>query len=293
MREKLNISNCILILKQTTVTRDARAARLAARGDHTAARLISADREHNTTVDRVRNELTRLGISFVELVPHKFSAAEKRRLGDADLVISIGGDGTFLSASHYVRRGVMIGINSAPHDSIGHFCCADRRGFSRLMKDYLSGRMLPRELARLAISIDDRGLAELALNDVLIAHNSPAATTRYIIEIGGRSEEQRSSGIWISTAAGSTAAIRSAGGRKMPLTSRRMQYLVRELYLEEGRSYNLARGLLSPEEEILIASKMPEAKLYIDGSRTCYSLAFGTRARIKIAEQSLKTLVRE
>ena len=56
---------------------------------------------------------------------------------------------------------------------------------------------------------------------------TPAAMTSYTLDIGSVSEPQRSSGLWIATAAGSTAAIRAAGGCILPLRSRKLQYLVR------------------------------------------------------------------
>src|ERR1051325_10340492 len=161
----------------------------------------------------------------------------------------------------------MLGVNSAPKDSIGHFCLARRIDLNRTLDDILKGDVRPQNLARLAIFLDEKQLPGIALNDVLIAHRGPAATTRYIIEIGGVREEHRSSGVWVSTAAGSTAGILSAGGRAMPRRSRRIQYLIRELYREPERDYELTRGLLNETDVILIASKMPEAELYIDGSR--------------------------
>ena len=84
----------------------------------------------------------------------------------------------------------------------------------------------PTPVTRLAIDLEGRRL-QPALNDVLVAHVQPAATSRYRLTLGRRSEEHRSSGLWVATAAGSTAGIRSAGGRPMPLTSRRIQFRAR------------------------------------------------------------------
>src|SRR4029434_11165662 len=83
-------------------------------------------------------------------------------------------------------------------------------------------------LARMQVTINDRLLPYYALNDLLVAHANPAAMTSYTIQLGTISEPQRSSGLWIATAAGSTAAIRAAGGRMLPLRSRKLQYLVTE-----------------------------------------------------------------
>lgn len=284
----MQINNCLVIIKQTVLAQGGRAATLAKQGDVTARRLAGADAEHKRTVDEVRRTLRRFKIAFVESALTKLNAALKRQLTQADFVISVGGDGTLLSASHYVRAGMMLGVNSAPGDSVGHFCSVNRANFAARLEAILSLKWRATELARLQVTLDGKPLGELALNDVLIAHYCPAATTRYLLRVGALEEEQRSSGIWIATAAGSTAGIGSAGGRHMPLRSRHLQYLVRELYREPGRDYALTRGLIAPDSGLTLASKMPDGRLYVDGARTTYLFPFGARAHLEIAEQDLK-----
>jgi NAD+ kinase len=289
-----NIARCIVVIKQTALAQGGRAADFARKGDETAHRLVHADREHQRTVDTVRKTLAKHRVPFEEVLLRDLKAASKRALGVADFVLSIGGDGTALGASHYVRAGAMLGVNSAPGDSVGHFCAVDRTTFGERFAEILAETWRPTPLARLQITLDDKPLPELALNDVLIAHESPASTTRYLIRVGELEEEHRSSGLWVSTAAGSTAGIRSAGGRVMPRRSRRIQFRVRELYREPNRTYSLTHGILAPgdaEPPLVIASKMPGGELYIDGSRTMYPFPFGSRARIDIAAASLMLYV--
>ena len=289
----MEINNCVVVLKETALEQSSRAAHFARRGDRTARRLIHAHDEHNRTADTVRNALARRGVEFKEMLSAKLNTAGARqRLGRADFIITVGGDGTALNSSHYVRDGRLLAVNSAPGDSIGHFCYATRKDFADKLGRILSSQLRPIRLARLEVALDGKAVAELALNDVLITHDCPAATTRYIIEIGAREEEHRSSGLWVATAAGSTAGIKSAGGRRLPIGSRRMQYLIRELYREQGHSYGLTRGLIEEGDEITVASKMPEGVLYIDGSRTSYGFPFGMRARIRVADLSLKIYLR-
>lgn len=283
----MQINNCMVIVKQTALAQGGRAATLAKAGDATAKRLLAADAEHNRTVEEVRRALRRRKIAFAESPLTHLDARLKGQLAITDFVVSIGGDGTALGASHYVRGGAMIGVNSAPGDSVGHFCSVHRRNFAERLDEILAGQWKPVELARLQIMLDEKPLPELALNDVLIAHDCPASTTRYLIGVGKSEEEHRSSGLWVSTAAGSTAGIRSAGGKKMPLRSRRIQYLVRELYREPNRSYALTGGFIEAGDEIIIASKMSAGELYVDGAKTLYEFPFGTRARISTAEHSL------
>jgi NAD+ kinase len=120
---------------------------------------------------------------------------------------------------------------------------------------------------------------ETAFNDVLIAHRNPAAMTRYRLTVGAAPEDQRSSGLWVSTAAGSTAGIRSAGGRRMPITSKRLQYLVREPYTWPQRRYRLARGLVS---RLGLQTLTVDLGLWIDGSRVRYDLGLGDRVELQI-----------
>lgn len=284
----MQINNCLVIIKQTAMAQGGRAASFARKGDETAKRLIRADAEHKRAVEAVRRALKARKIAFAESPIVPLNAALKRQLASADLVVSVGGDGTLLSASHYVKDGMIIGVNSAPGDSVGHFCTSNRESFAEGLDSILSLKWRPVELARLQVTLDGKPLTELALNDALVAHYSPAVTTRYLIEVGDHIEEHRSSGVWISTAAGSTAGIGSAGGRRMPLRSRRIQFLVRELYREPNREYKLTRGFTPPDSGVTIASKMPDGRLYIDGARAQYQFPFGARAHIEIAQESLK-----
>ncbi|MBS1791476.1 MAG: NAD(+)/NADH kinase [Acidobacteria bacterium] len=284
----MQINNCLVIVKQTALSQGGRAASFAHSGDATARRIVQADAEHQHTIDAVRQALSKRKITFGEASLTNLDARVKGQLAISDLVITIGGDGTTLGASHYVRGGALIGVNSAPGDSVGHFCSVNRKNFVQKLDAILSGKVKPKELARLQIGLDEKPLPELALNDVLIVHECPASTTRYLLKVGRREEEHRSSGIWISTAAGSTAGIGSAGGRKMPLGSQRIQYLVRELYREPKRRYALARGFIEASGEIIVASKMAAGELYIDGAKTRYEFPFGARAKISVAQSALR-----
>lgn len=288
----MQINNCLVIIKQTALAQGGRAAQLARSGDATAKRILHADAEHQRTIEAVRQALAKRKIAFGETSLVNADARVKGQLAIADLVISIGGDGTALGASHYVRSGVMLGVNSAPGDSVGHFCSVHRKNFAERLDAILPGKWKPKELARLQVALDEKPLPELALNDVLIVHECPASTTRYLLKVGRREEEHRSSGIWVSTAAGSTAGIGSAGGRKMPIGSKRIQYLVRELYREPKRSYSLTRGFIEAGDEITVASKMAAGELYIDGAKTRYTFPFGARARISAAEHGLKIFLK-
>ncbi|HEX7896400.1 MAG TPA: hypothetical protein VF950_01375 [Planctomycetota bacterium] len=237
------------------------------------ARFLKADVENRETLREVVVHLRSLG-ARVDVV-HRGDLARKRAY---DLVLSVGGDGTFLAAAGQVVDTPLFGVNSDPAHSLGLWTCADRHTFRRRLADAIAGRLETSRLGRLRISINGEATPELAFNDVLFASRNPAAMTKYRLSADARIEAQRSSGMWIATAAGSTAGIRSAGGRRMPLSSTRVQYVVREPYTWPARRYALTRGFAA---RLAIVPLGPDASLWIDGARTRKDLALGDRVEIR------------
>jgi len=90
-----------------------------------------------------------------------------------------------------------------------------------------------------------------------------------------KEEEQRSSGLWIGPAAGSTAAQKSAGGKVLPLSSKRLQYVVREPYAPRGDRTRLSRGTLGNGGSVTALCKMQTAKLFLDGVHTAFDCTLG------------------
>src|SRR5690606_9231413 len=122
-----------------------------------------------------------------------------------------------------VANTPILGVNSAPNHSIGFFCAARRGNIGRLLNQALSGELPATKLTRMKVEVDGRRISNRVLNEALFCHEIPAATSRYILRYSGQREEQRSSGVWVGTAAGSTGALRSAGGRVLPLLSQSLQ----------------------------------------------------------------------
>ena len=46
-----------------------------------------------------------------------------------DLIITVGGDGTFLEAAKHAKHQIILGVNSAPDHSVGRFCIANKYNF--------------------------------------------------------------------------------------------------------------------------------------------------------------------
>lgn len=215
---------------------------------------------------------------------HGLSVTYSRRVRDPvdlqyDLVVTVGGDGTVLDAARLVRDTPVLGVNSSPSTSYGHFTCCTAGDFPRVLEEVLAGRRAPRPLTRIALRINGALHPRPALNDVLLADRVPAATSRYLLEVQGDQETQKSSGIWVSTAAGSTGAIRSAGGSPMNLGDRRLQFRVREPCCPPGCSLRWTEGIL--EGPLVMVSRMLHGAAFLDGRRTAVPLRFGDRVEVR------------
>lgn len=251
--------------------KDARLQRLVDARDATVAPLRASHEEHVGTVREVEEALAAAGAQIVALR----SAGEPFESAGLDLVVTVGGDGTLLSASHWVDDVPILAINSAPSHSVGFFCGAKSGEAARAIHGAMRGTLRRTVLTRMQVSMNGAVITSRVLNDALFCHASPAATSRYLVRLGDVEEQQKSSGFWIGPAAGSTAAQRSAGGRVLPLTSKQLQLVVREPYTPRRESYRFGHALIPPGERLVVRSKMHDARLFIDGPDHCTNVGFG------------------
>ncbi|MBX3204085.1 MAG: NAD(+)/NADH kinase [Labilithrix sp.] len=281
-----------VVIKRTTYRKfvlevhDPLIARLLRRRDPTVGRLKQSHEDHESTAREVEDALDALGAEIV------FRGGPRARVpARTDLVVTVGGDGTLLAASHLLGDGVpLLGINSAPGHSVGFFCGATKGNVRATIERALEGNLATTELTRMRVELNGKLLHGRVLNEALFCHSSPAATSRYILRLRSGEEEQRSSGLWIGPAAGSTAAQRSAGGRILPLESERIQYVVREPYTPAGGRFRYARGLVDAGQELVLRSKMREAKVFLDGHRLVHSVTMGDVLTMRRSDEALTVL---
>ncbi len=244
---------------------------------------------HNRTLEGVRIILRQQGLDATLVLRKRVY-----RLREVDkkygLVISVGGDGTLLDASHHAKETPVLGVNSDPRRSVARFSGCDLETFPRVLKNYLRGRLKPVLVPRLEVYLNGKKSRWLVMNDLLVCTLSPAGTSRYVLKAGSRMEEQMSSGIWISTAAGSTAAIYSAGGRILPAASRKFQFVVREAYQKKFGPRRLLKGVLGSNQSLEVVSRMKEGRVFIDGANLEIPFRLGDRLRVRLSRHPLKVI---
>jgi NAD+ kinase len=267
--------------------RESRFLKLLEEGSDVVTRVKIAHEEHTETLRQLEQELTSRGVEFKSIA----RAELNDRVTDVDLMIAVGGDGTFLDASHSLDSIPLLGVNSSSSSSFGHFCLATEKTIKQILDQIESDALKPRKILRLELSLNDSVLPELVLNEVLVAHGNPAATSRYFIDVRGEREEQRGSGIWIGTAAGSTGSLRSAGGTVLPITDHRFQFVVREACMRPQEKWNFSKGILTRSEEMIVTSQMRTGVLYVDGQHIDYQFGLGDELRVRASDTDLNAYV--
>ncbi|RZA18555.1 MAG: hypothetical protein EOP10_20935, partial [Proteobacteria bacterium] len=246
--------------------------------------LEKAHDEHCHSLEVLRETLRLHDIGFQEV-----KAGDEKPNSDFDCVIALGGDGTLITSSYYITdQTPLIGIRSSSA-SVGFLCAGDHKHIPSIIDAYQSNQLRYTERHRLQAHVHKRDGSQesssiSALNDILYAAVSPAATTRYKICFLDRIETHKSSGIWISTATGSTAAIGAAGGTFMGPADRHLQFLVRELYQKSEEGLLLTQGFSDPSSDSFwIESQSPEAILALDGEKLIMKVGFGERISFTLA----------
>jgi NAD+ kinase len=251
------------------------------------AGIVTAHEDHNRAMELIKQAIKKRGLDTTWR--HRIGDLEP---DDFDLVITVGGDGTVLHASHSISDTPVLAVNSSPYTSVGFFTCADAAHFPVMLDKVLSGEVKPSTLSRMEIKVNGEVVTDCALNDALFCHDCPASTTRYTISFKNGSEHQLSSGVWVATAAGSTAAIRSAGGHPMPPRSKRLQFAVREPFPSGGKEKQsqptMTRGFVKDGKTLTLRSKTEAARLYVDGPHVVFPVAFGDEVTFSRSNNSLR-----
>lgn len=181
---------------------------------------------------------------------------KKQDLKGVDLVISIGGDGTALSASHFLFDKPLLAVNSDPTTSEGALTSVDLKGLRKKVLSIAAGSHTIERLERIEVSINGKIKQPIALNEVFIANEKAYLMSRYELTIrrGGRveKEQQYSSGAIFSTGTGSTAWFKSAGGKSFSPQERFIKMIVREPYIRKLNSFHILKRTIEEGEEIIV-----------------------------------------
>lgn len=186
--------------------------------------------------------------------------------GDADLVVSLGGDGTMLKAAQvaHAQDALLLGVNLG---RVGYLTEVDVGGEQAALDAIFEGRHTVEERMMLSAAVDVGGerKAFVGLNEVLVERSSRYRLVRLEVLVGpDRLAEFSADGVIVATPTGSTAYALSAGG---PIVSPRAQCLV--LVPVSAHMISARPFVLAPDETLTITVKDDSdqnASLVLDGA---------------------------
>ncbi|HKE91734.1 MAG TPA: hypothetical protein VKB45_15475 [Gemmatimonadales bacterium] len=262
------------------------------------------DAAYRSALDTVRQEVE-LGmpVQFLDrsLVPTYHFAP-------TDVVVALGQDGLVANVAKYAGAQPLIGVNPDPERYDGILLPWQPGEVRQAIQSVLEDRAVSRSVTIAMVTLND-GQQLLAFNDLFIGP-STHVSARYRLRAGGVVEAQSSSGVLVSTGAGSTGWISSvfnmaagvtafSGGRggsgiRLEWEDPRLIYAVREPFISRHSTARIIAGYVLPGMELQLESLMPlGGVIFSDGIENDF-LEFntGTTARVRAATERARLVVK-
>lgn len=217
------------------------------------------------------------------------------------IIVTVGQDGLVANTAKYVKQIPIVAVNPDIERFDGVLLPFNPNNFISAIDKVISNNYNSRLTSFAEAKLND-GQRLLAFNDLFIGATSHVSA-RYQITYKNKTEEQSSSGIIVSTKAGSTGWLSSIfnmsfgihkfiendGSKKKyaKLKDDQLLFAVREPFASKRTQIETAAGIISENSKLIIQSYMPNNGLiFSDGIETDF-LKFnsGSIATIGIAEE--------
>lgn len=218
------------------------------------------------------------------------------------LIIVIGQDGLVANTAKYVNQLPIIAINPDPQRYDGILLSFNVHNFLSAVEKVLNNHHQIKTTHFAEAKLND-GQRLLAFNDLFIGVASHTSA-RYKITFSNQSEIQSSSGIIVSTKAGSTGWLSSIFNMANALIKTKRQistafkdnelmFVVREPFKSKTSQTQLVNGILNENNQLSIESLMPiNGIIFSDGIESDF-LKFnaGSIATIGIAKETAQLVI--
>jgi NAD+ kinase len=210
------------------------------------------------------------------------------RLLKTDLILTLGGDGTFLAGGRLAApRGIpVLGVNLG---RLGFLTELEEDQLESGLQRYAEGnyRIEERNLLQVQLTRGSRGVARsIGLNEVVVDRAEDARMLRVEIEVGGQAVGViDADGVIVATATGSTAYALATGGPILEPT-------LRDLVLVPMNPFALTVRpiVFPPGQDITLSILRGPAEMRIDGGRRGRAVATGDLVRCGSHPRRLKVL---
>jgi NAD+ kinase len=214
--------------------------------------------------------------------------AVARSLEDSDLLLTLGGDGTFLAGARLAApRGIpILGVN---HGRLGFLTEIEAGDMNDGIRRYLDGtyRIEERTMLEVTLLRGRRRLArEIGLNEVVLDHAGDARILRLEIDVSDQAVGTiDADGAIVATASGSTAYALASGG---PILEPTLEDLV--LVPMSPFALTVRPIVFAPKQAITLTVVRGPAEMRVDGSRRGRAVATGDMIRCGTHQRKLKVV---
>ena len=218
-----------------------------------------------------------------------------------DVIVAVGQDGLVANTAKYVGAQPIVAVNPDPARFDGILLPFAPVNAVVGVRRVLEQKAVTREVTLAEVRLND-GQRLLAFNDFYLGAQSHVSA-RYRIEVAGASENQSSSGVLVSTGAGSTGWLSSvfnmanglaqfsggSFGKRVPMRweDPRLMFVVREPFASKRTQASVVAGLLEGGAELRVESLMPSGGvIFSDGvERDFIAFNSGAIASVRAADQ--------
>jgi NAD kinase len=209
-----------------------------------------------------------------------------------DLIVTLGQDGLVANTAKYVGGQPILGVNPDPERFDGILLPFLPDGLSAHLERVLTGKAALRTVTLAEAKLMD-GQRLLAFNDLFIGASSHISA-RYRIRLGDKRENHSSSGIIVSTGAGSTGWMSSIfnetsgilaflGGSgvtpiRMEWEENRLLFVVREPFISRHSQATIVAGAILPNAPLALESQMPTGGVIFSDGMEADRLEFNSAA---------------
>lgn len=225
-----------------------------------------------------------------------------------NLIVVIGQDGLVANTAKYAGGQPIIAVNPDKARYDGILLPFDTNNFIGGVRKALSGQGKDRRIHFAEAKLND-GQRLLAFNDLFIGPTSHVSA-RYRIAFGGQEEEQSSSGLIVSTQAGSTGWLSSVFNMaygvagifeknlqpKQPqLRENELLFTVREPFRSIRTQVGITAGILRKGNKLVLESYMPtNGIIFSDGIEQDFlNFNSGSIATVGLAEEHARLVLND
>jgi NAD+ kinase len=227
--------------------------------------------------------LQNLGVDAMEM--HRDTRAE---LKGADLVLTLGGDGTFLAGARLAApQGIpILGVNLG---RLGFLTELESEDLEGAIRRFLDGDHRIEERTMLQVSLLRAGhgmVRSIGLNEVVVDHTGEARILRLEIDVGGQAVGViDADGAIVATASGSTAYALASGG---PILEPTLEDLV--LVPMSPFALTVRPIVFAPHQDVTLTVVRGPAEMRVDGMRRGHAVATGDSVRCGAHPDRLKVV---